>query len=967
MNKRSKIIDAKLGENGSYVCNGNRIDEIREYNNNKILERAMRIVNRRLKNEVEDSAEYVSSLENIADKYYYVQNDLNEIYNNEFRKYEILMTEQNNLLNKIDKSETSLWRYNDKLYYRTNSGQLIIDNPSEIAKEISSRYSFEVSFVNDMNDVLISKKQIRVNTIFIAINCLIIVDKEKFYSSRSFEIVETSNGNWNRNLLAHTRYIKKRNFTDNDSVSYAKNVMSNITKESVDYITPWINNIDTTNDTILLLVGNKKVSEDLIIDKVIKRLFDTDIVVTLTDEKLQKNNFEEVINGKLFLLINHIPQDEVSKEKLKKLLFSIIVHRSVQSDDNTIPTQIRVIVTIDEVDIFFKDCMEITSTIFVDTEVNILEKLRLNNLLSAYLEIEKSLDNYSFEIENIQNNNLVSYQNNNIQYLKLLEELEMPIESISNKGLPILDPSDDSFNDLIQKHNCIHSLVLGGSGAGKTEEIKTMIYCNILRNDGSVIIIDPHGDFAIDILSLPMDKNRIVFIDPTLKDNMTPTLNIFESEGSISERDVKLKANIIISVVKAINDEEKFSSSMEEMLYHCICVLIRKGDSSFKELLLFMNGNKSQKLVELGVQSPNELDSEYFEDYFDHSSSKQTKDALRRRLKKLLSDHYFSNLVNGKSTFNLEELMNTKGKVIIFNVNKYNMPEHYGYFTRFIIELIQKIAFNRATIPKEERIPTYCYIDEGQNFITPKIEEVLTEVRKYNLQMNFSFQSIHQIKNKATRNIMITNTNTKFFGKDDNVSSEIWKKILNKEAIEKIPNLSAGQFYLKANNQDLLLTQNTDKLLDGKINISEQELREVKQEQLIYYRTLENQTIQPTKDELLSMIKKFKADFISKNLTESSCLNKLKSSDPKRFKEITNDFEFVTTKDKQYRPRVRQKEISSVFTLAFELDYTFDNSKFIQTLKGESDMFNQTDSGTRSGEFTDNRKTQTEQYYYFHY
>ena len=189
---------------------------------------------------------------------------------------------------------------------------------------------------------------------------------------------------------------------------------------------------------------------------------------------------------------------------------------------------------------------------------------------------------------------------------------------------------------------------------------------------------------------------------------MTPTINIFENkEKNISEKDIKLKANIIISVVKAINDEEKFSSSMKEMLYHCICVLLRKGDSSFKELFDFMNYKNNTKLVELGIQSPNELDCEYFEDYFNSASSKQTKDALRRRLKTLLSDHYFSNLVNGKSTFDLEELINTKRKVIIINVNKHNMPEHYGYFTRFIIELIQKIAFNRANMPKESRIPTY--------------------------------------------------------------------------------------------------------------------------------------------------------------------------------------------------------------------------------------------------------------------
>lgn len=905
--------------------------------------------------------------ENANQRYWDAENNRQWINNNEISKYTHLIDTQNNLLRRINDAEIRIWRFKDLLYYRTNSGQLIIDKQSEVQKELSCRYGNDVSFVNDMNDVLRNNNQIRVNTIFISINCLITVDVEIFTSSNYLELIKYHNGVWKRNLLAYTRYMKKRTYINDKSMSYTQKLMSSITKRTTDCISPWIKNIDSDNDNILMLVGNQKLSEDLIVDKVIKRLFNTDIFVPLTDEMLEKQNFEEIVSGKLFLHINHIPNDEQNKEKLKELLTAIIIHKSVLSNGNTIPTQIKVIVTIDEVDMFFKDYMEITTTLFVDTEENLLTKLGLSSLLQIYKEIEISLDNYSYKISIMAENVLQSHRNDNKEYLESLKEIVIPIDTISGGGLPVLDPFNNSFNDLVQRHNRIHSLILGGSGAGKTEQIKTMIYCDILREDGSVIIIDPHGDFAMDILSLPIDKDRIVFIDPTLKDDMTPTLNIFESENNISERDVKLKANIIISVVKAINDEEKFSSSMEEMLYHCICILIRKGDSSFKELLLFMNHNKNKSLVELGLQSPNELDSEYFEDYFNSGSSKQTKDALRRRLKKLLSDHYFSNLVNGKSTLNLEELMNTKRKVIIVNVNKYNMPEHYGYFTRFLIEIIQKIAFNRATIPKEDRLPTYCYIDEGQNFITSKIEEVLTEVRKYNLRMNFSFQSIHQIKNKTTRNIMITNTNTKFFGKDDNVASDIWKKVLDKESIDKIPNLPAGQFYLKANNQDLLLTQNTGKLLDGKINISMQELSKLKQEQLIYYRPIKTQSSQPSEDDLIKMLEQFKADLISKNLTNTSCLNRCEMLAPKRFKEIADDFEFVTLKDKKYRPRVRQKEISTIFKLAFELNYTLDNPKFIQMIKGENDMFNQTSSGTRLGEFTNDGTTQTEQYYYFDY
>ena len=137
---------------------------------------------------------------------------------------------------------------------------------------------------------------------------------------------------------------------------------------------------------------------------------------------------------------------------------------------------------------------------------------------------------------------------------------------------------------------------------------------------------------------------------------------------------------------------------------------------------------------------------------------------------------------------------------------------------------------------------------------------------------------------------------------------------------------------------------------------------------MIYYRPIQNKlSSQPTDEEINEMIKQFKADLISKNLAERSCLYKLKISAPERFKEIKNDFEFRTPKDNEYKPRIRQQEISVIFSLAFELDYTFDNAKFIQMLKGENDMFNQSNYGTRTAEFTTDGKSKTEQYYYFQY
>ena len=95
--------------------------------------------------------------------------------------------------------------------------------------------------------------------------------------------------------------------------------------------------------------------------------------------------------------------------------------------------------------------------------------------------------------------------------------------------------------------------------------------------------------------------------------------------------------------------------------------------------------------------------------------------------------------------------------------------------------------------------------------------------------------------------------------------------------------------------------------------------------------------------------------------------SKLKILAPDRFTEIKSDFKHVDVETNIERPRIRQQELSSIFQLAFELNDSITNRKFIQMLKvkDKDDIFNQTSSGTRLGDFTDDGKTQTEQYYYF--
>jgi len=904
----------------------------------------------------------VQSTEHALQRYWNTEANRQMVVNNENRKYNSLLFSQNNLLNRINTSKIQIWRYENQLYYRSNNGQLIIGNQVEIKKELSSRYGGDIHIVNDLNDILHNNK-IRVNTIAISINNLHVVEEECFTLDTNNEVYQHFNGIWKRNLLANTRLLKQRLVNPYLGITETRKLMSNLTENKSDYISQWIGNIGKSTDTVLLLVGNKSVSEDLIIQRVIEPLFNTNIVVTLTDNMLKEQTLQEITKGKLFFHINHIPEDIENQKKLKELIISIMIQRSIQADGYTIPTQGKIIVTIDEPHVFFKEFMEICTTLFIDTIDNILVKSEVDSNIVLYHNIENSLNYFSNEILSSSREPFSFYTNDNQRFIEQLNETSLYTES--NNKLAILDPYSDEFETIIPKGD-YHTLVTGLTRIGKSYLLLTLIMRHIANNDCSIVLFDIHSDLAKKVVKLVKDKEHLVYIYPSLDTSYSPTTNLFDTEDK-SEKNIAKLSQIILRVLKSIKMDESFSGSMEELLLNCIRILLRKGGGSFKELYRFMNDKRNDDLVKYAKNSPNQLEEEYFNDYF--SSATTTKDAVRRRLSTLLSDPLFSNLMNGANTINLEKEINTVGKIIIIDIPKGDMETTYEYYIKFMLEYIQVLALKRVENPKkEDRTLTHLFIDEAHNFITPNgnIETILTEAGKYNLYLTMANQAISQYKNTNLRDIILSMTDAKIIGKNSNDTLIAMNKTLNTK-LEDVENLSKGEFYSSIANNGVVKFKNTGRFLDESEENSLDMQNKIKKYQLEhYYRSLQDIKAECiTEEKYMAMVKIFKADIISKNLTQASCLQKLELSNPKKWKEITEDFEYVTTKEEKYRPRIRQKEISTVFKLAFELHDDLDNAKFIQMLKGTDDMFNQTASGTRLGKYSYDDKSKTEQYYYF--
>lgn len=922
----------------------------------------------------------VTYFESVNNRYWASQNNYYQIESNEARKYGDLKYEQDRLQEHIDRSNfpCGLWRYKKQFNYRaTPTSKLCKGNAEEISEEISSRYPMNVHILPDLNNIPNNTKEIKSDTVFLSSKSIIIIEGEVIAPAQRFEIFQNREGKLFRNLIVNTEFLKKR------FVNYSLNPNEPTkTKVLIQKITTFKDALFVLNrlgrffktllgEKLIVMMGNKDVSVGLFWDKIITSMVSNKNYITLSDKVLKEKSIEEILKGKILVHVDHIPQAHENREKLKELLINILIHKSFQSEDEKMQTFAQVIVTLDKEDIFIKDFEHLSDIFYIEPMDNILSELKEINDVSLMGNIEKSLMYFAEELSAIggQQLNTNNYSTGNEKFLIELQETEGFIDGVSDAGLPILDPCSDNYENIISNRNRFkHTYIIANQGFGKSQLIISSIVRDYILNDCSVVLLDPHGDLAEDILKIIEDKERLVYIDLYLDSTRMPAINLFDALDGSDEESIYNVTQLIMSVLKNISSEDKLNGLMENVAENCISVMLREGGGSFWELYQFLGTGGSKDWVKAGKNSPNELEADFFNNEFE--SENQTRTAVRRRLGKLIRDPKFSAFMNKKSTLDLEKLVNTKGKIIIFNIASGRMPNTYQYYMKFLVGYLQLIALKRVSIDKEDRIFTQLYLDEFHLFLdkSKNLQEILTGARKYRMFLTFAHQSIAQIEKSNFQEIITTIPTRYFIGNIATKSIEVLNRALN-EKLENLESTIPGQFYFQEDDNKPFKIQNTDKFLDGNENTSVEHLQEKKQYQLkTYYESIKSKTtLQPTLDELIEMIQKFKDDLKSKNLSESSCLYRLKSTASKIFDEIEQNFEYVTIKGQNYTPRVLKRGINEVFKLSFRLDNLIDIDEFAKKLTStdENDMFNETNSGTRQKEFTNDGTSKTEQYYYF--
>lgn len=297
-----------------------------------------------------------------------------------------------------------------------------------------------------------------------------------------------------------------------------------------------------------------------------------------------------------------------------------------------------------------------------------------------------------------------------------------------------------------------HIYIIGKTGTGKSTLLANMAISDFRKKEG-MAIIDPHGDLSEILLDyIPSFRvNDVVYLDPSDQENSF-ILNPLEVKNPAQRE-------LVVSGIIAIFHKlyaHTWGPRLEHILRNCLFALLAVEGASFLEVPQFLSDkNYRQKIVD---KIPDQVIKNFWTIEFERMPPALQVEATGPILNKVgqfLSSPIIRNIVGrSKSTIDLEEIMN-EGKILILNLSQGRLGEDSAALLgAMIITKFQLAAMNRINIPENERKDFFLYVDEFQNFATESFIKILSEARKYRLNLTLANQYIAQVSEEVQAAIL---------------------------------------------------------------------------------------------------------------------------------------------------------------------------------------------------------------------
>ncbi|MGI8419297.1 MAG: type IV secretory system conjugative DNA transfer family protein [Candidatus Levyibacteriota bacterium] len=527
-------------------------------------------------------------------------------------------------------------------------------------------------------------------------------------------------------------------------------------------------------------------------------------VVTSVHEKIQQALFETSIRAIIVQESKSDLNQRIRSVTSSLAPFSVPKYQSLASMHNFPP--------------FFIDKMRMF--IFRNRLLSLFD-----NKSSSLLAVSEIADLYHFPYnETTKTENIVKSHS---------KELPAPLSLKNNPDLDVVFAKNifggrTTMIGLTKDERRRHMYTIGATGTGKSTLISYMINQDIMNNKG-LSVVDPHGELAESMLaSIPESrKNDLIYFNPD--DLKYPIgINLMELTPGLDEEDsLREKEFIAESVISLFR--KVFSTAMsgsphriEYILRNTIHTAFTVENPTLFTIFDLLNNPVFQQKVVSQLKDENLKNFWKFEfgKAGDFQRVKMVSPVTARIGRFLFSPSAKRILEQPKSTINFDEILD--GKILICNLAKGKLGEDTSQVLGImILNKIQLAALKRARIPSAKRKDFYLYVDEFQNFATKSFVDMLSESRKYKLNLIIAEQSTSQQTDRNLVHIILANVGTVVTFRSANPEDEMLMLPQFAPYINpgEIYNLPAYHFYIKISalhpeepfsGETILLTPNTD-------------------------------------------------------------------------------------------------------------------------------------------------------------
>jgi len=344
-----------------------------------------------------------------------------------------------------------------------------------------------------------------------------------------------------------------------------------------------------------------------------------------------------------------------------------------------------------------------------------------------------------------------------------------------------------------------HMFMIGKTGVGKTTLFEYMVKQDI-ENGKGICYMDPNGD-AIEYILQMIPKERaedVVLFDPS--DTERPSgLNLLEWKNP-EEKDFLVAE--WIEIFYKLFDPQK-TGIVGPQFEHwgrnaSLTVMSLPGGGTLIDIpRLFTDDAFRDKCISY-------LKDPVVESFWSQQMAKTADfhksemfNYFTSKFGRFMTNDLMRNIIGQtKSAFNIREIMD-QGKILLVNLSKGKIGETNSFLLGMIlVAKIQVAAFSRASIPEDQRKDFYLYVDEFQNFTTDNFKTILSEARKYHLNLSVTNQYIAQLT-ETVRDAVIGNAGTLICYRIGASDAEFMEKEFPGITVQDLTNLDKYNTYVK--------------------------------------------------------------------------------------------------------------------------------------------------------------------------